>query len=81
LAASVAEKPETFVARLRSLAMAHPIGTAQGEETGMQTASYVSVQLPQAHEGVGRALRVAYLEKVDEMPEDMVDLLDRLDKL
>ncbi len=47
----------------------------------MKPASYVSVQLPQAHEGVGRALRVAYLEKGADLPEDMADLLDRLDKL
>jgi hypothetical protein len=81
LAASLAEKPETFVAWLRSLIMARPIGTAQGEERGMQTARYVSVQLPPAHEGVGRALRVAYLAKGGNLPDDMAELLARLDRL
>lgn len=47
----------------------------------MKPASYISVQLPQAHEGVGRALRVAYLEKGNDLPQDMADLLERLDKL
>jgi hypothetical protein len=56
-------------------------GTAQGKEAGMKPAGYVVVQPPPAHEGVGEALRVAYLSKPDNLPSDMARLLDRLNAI
>lgn len=47
----------------------------------MESARYVAVQPPAAHEGVGRALRTAYLSKGDDMPDEMARLLQRLDNL
>lgn len=47
----------------------------------MKPASFFSVQPPQAHEGVGRALRSAYIDKGNDLPEDMARLLEQLDRL
>ncbi|MGV3770479.1 MAG: hypothetical protein ACO1NM_10660 [Sphingobium phenoxybenzoativorans] len=47
----------------------------------MESARYVAVQPPMAHEGVGRALRAAYIAKGDDLPNEMARLLQRLDKL
>lgn len=47
----------------------------------MKPAGYVVVQPPPAHEGVGEALRVAYLSKPDNLPSDMARLLDRLNAI
>ncbi len=33
---------------------------------------------PQAHDGVGQALRSAYLPRISDMPRDLADLIDRL---
>lgn len=46
------------------------------ERTKLVAAETVSV--PQDHEGVGRALRSAYLPRVSDMPSDLQDLLDKL---
>ncbi|HEX7783350.1 MAG TPA: hypothetical protein VF509_11145 [Sphingobium sp.] len=81
MAAFVAEKPETFAAPLRSLAMADRVQTMQTQEMDMKPASFFSVQPPQAHEGVGRALRSAYIDKGNDLPEDMARLLEQLDRL
>ena len=40
---------------------------------------YVTVTRPSQHEGVGRALRQAYMARKDALPADMKFLLDKLD--
>ncbi|WP_156680527.1 hypothetical protein [Sphingomonas profundi] len=37
------------------------------------------VLAPPDHQGVGNALRSAYLPRVSDMPRDLADLLDKLD--
>jgi hypothetical protein len=36
------------------------------------------VVAPVRHEGVGNALRTAYIPRTSDMPSDMADLLDKL---
>ncbi len=38
-----------------------------------------TVIVPQAHEGVGAALRAAYLPRISDMPAELQDLLAKLD--
>ncbi|MET0269244.1 MAG: hypothetical protein ABW173_02340 [Sphingomonas sp.] len=37
-----------------------------------------TVSVPKAHEGIGAALRAAYLPRVSDMPADIAALLDKL---
>ena len=40
----------------------------------------VTVGLPQPHEGIGNALRSTFRARWDSLPNDMMDLLDKLDR-
>lgn len=40
----------------------------------------LTVSLPQPHEGVGNALRSTFRASRDSLPDDMIDLLDKLDR-
>lgn len=41
---------------------------------------YLTVGLPQPYEGVGNALRSTFRAGRDSLPDDMLDLLDKLDR-
>jgi hypothetical protein len=40
---------------------------------------FLTVSLPQPHEGVGNALRSSFRASRDSLPDDMMDLLNKLD--
>lgn len=42
--------------------------------------STLTVAVPSRHEGVGLALRCAYLPRMSDMPEDFDELLDKLEE-
>lgn len=41
---------------------------------------YMTVGLPQPYEGVGNALRSTFRAGRDSLPDDMLDLLEKLDR-
>lgn len=55
-------------------------GTLSKGSGSERFARYVTVELPPAHEGVGRALRDVYFPTTG-LPSDITALLDKLDKL
>jgi hypothetical protein len=42
--------------------------------------SFLTVGLPQPYEGVGNALRSTFRARRDSLPDDMLDLLNKLDR-
>jgi hypothetical protein len=49
------------------------------QERNRSTPGFMSVATPQAHEGVGRALRSVFERPKDDLPTELMALLDRLD--
>jgi hypothetical protein len=45
---------------------------------GFALARWMSVRTPPLHEGVGDALRRSYAPRADDVPDDMMQLLDQL---
>ncbi|HKY82028.1 MAG TPA: hypothetical protein VJM09_11230 [Sphingobium sp.] len=41
---------------------------------------FLTIGLPQPHEGVGNALRMTFRASRDTLPDDMMQLLDQLDR-
>ena len=49
------------------------------EEVNSSGRSVMTVGLPQPYEGVGNALRATFAARRDNVPDDMMDLLRKLD--
>ena len=50
------------------------------EEVNSSGRAVVTVGLPQPYEGVGNALRATFTARRDNVPDDMMDLLRKLDR-
>ena len=55
-------------------------GSARAQGRDEAHRSVLTVGLPQPYEGVGNALRSTFRARRDGLPDDMMELLDKLDR-
>ena len=53
---------------------------AASQGPGGSRRAVVTVGLPQPHEGIGNALRSTFRARRDSLPDDMMELLKKLDR-
>lgn len=54
------------------------IGSGTGKDGSRR--AVVTVGLPQPHEGIGNALRATFRARRESLPDDMMELLNKLDR-